>query len=241
LPDRLVLDFADHVVLEVRQADGGIVFDRSLPPDVESHLVLDHILPLWLARQGLLVLHGGMVAKDSGAVVLTGHSGVGKSTMTAFLGGQGWRPAGDDAVMVTSGPPPIVQATYPTMRLTPNAVTELLDMPGHIGTYVAGKRRVPLSADAAHLGPAPLAVVVRLRPVDAGSPAVFDRVRGAAALDLLLTNTFHADLGRGQGLANVITRLAELAESVIVGELSVPRGKDGLAAAATALAGVRRS
>src|SRR4051812_19789178 len=52
LPDRIVIEFVDRVAVEVRDPDGSVVFDRLLEPDVEQPLLLDHVLPLVLARRG---------------------------------------------------------------------------------------------------------------------------------------------------------------------------------------------
>jgi hypothetical protein len=230
LPDRLVLEFVDITFVEVRHADGTVVFDRPLPPDVEDHLLLDHVLPLWLARRGEIVLHGGLLVRNGVAVVLTGHSGVGKSTLTAFLGDRGWRFGGDDAAVIRLGTQVTVEATYPTVRLLP-ASTALLGMPADAGVPVAGKRRIDPPIATLHKGPVALAAVARINPLEDSGEATLEPVRGAAALDLLLANTFHIDLGPGPHFICVLDGLARLAECVLVGELAVPRGRLGLSAA----------
>jgi hypothetical protein len=233
LPDRLVIDFVDDVQVEVRD-DGSIVFSRALPRDLEDHFLLDHVLPHILASRGDLVLHSGVLIRDGRGVVVTGHSGAGKSTLTAFLGQRNWAIGGDDAAVVDIGPPVTVQATYPTVRLLPEAA-ELLGLPPDVGVDVAGKRRLDLPADRTLHEPVALAAVVRLMPVSASERAEFTRIRGAAALDTLMTNAFHVDIGQGRLLGQVLGGLAQVAESVLVGDLSVPRGPQGLIAAEQAL------
>ncbi|MFP5373029.1 MAG: hypothetical protein ACLGI3_20120, partial [Actinomycetes bacterium] len=75
LPDRLVLEFVGHVLVEVLDADGSIVFDRELPRDVEEHVLLDQVLPVVLARRGAVVVHAGVLTRDDRAVLLIGRSG----------------------------------------------------------------------------------------------------------------------------------------------------------------------
>jgi hypothetical protein len=204
------------------------VFDRELPQDVEDHLVLDHVLPLWLARHGHVVLHGATLVKAARSLVLTGHSGVGKSTLTSFLGGRGWLVGGDDAAIVHKGSQVTVEATYPTVRL-PSTATSLLGLSADAGVPVAGKRRIDPPLDRIATEPAELALVARINPVEEDE-ARFEPVHGASALDLLLTNTFHVDLGSTAHLAGLMDGLIRLIDSAVVGELYVPRGPAALVA-----------
>lgn len=230
LPDRLVLEFVGDVIVEVREADGAIVFDRAVPADVEDHYVLDHVLPLWLARKGEVVIHGGVLTREGQGVVLTGHSGMGKSTLTAFLGQRHWNVGGDDAGILHPGSPVTVEPTYSTMRLT-TAATQLLGLPEDAGVLVAGKRRLRVFSKGSGTRRSPLVAIARLVPVPATEDCVFTRRRGAAGMNVLLTNTFHVDLGAGGPLAGMVESLADIAASVVVGDLTVPRGRNGLDAA----------
>lgn len=239
-PERLVAEFVGFARAEVRDADGAVVFSRVLAPDIEQHLLLDHLLPLVLARRAFTVLHGAVVHRGGRAVVLLGPTGAGKSTLTAYAWQHGWTVAGDDGAVLTLGHPPTVQATYPTIRLTP-AAARLLDIVPEPGADVAGKHRVTGAGPAAFCGDAvDLATVVVLRPVGEGKPAEMTRLRGAAAHVALFSATFHVDLGGGPQLRSVVDELATLVGVVPIHVLSVPRGRDGLAAALQALEESRR-
>ena len=231
LEDRLVIDFCEGVAVEVLDADGSVTFDRLLPPDLEQHLLLDHILPLVLARRGELVLHGGVLTRHDSAALLIGSSGAGKSTLTAFAARCEWSVGGDDGAVLRLGAHPTVEPTYSTIRLVPNTL-RLLDMAPDEGVEVASKRRLESAAGKPfRQDPALLTVVAQLEPVPAHHPASFTRVRGIEAHSTLMRSTFHAELGPGRLLRNVVAGLAEVAETVTVGRLSVPRGRAGLAAA----------
>ncbi|MGY1769908.1 hypothetical protein [Blastococcus sp. SYSU D00813] len=235
LPDRLVLEYLDVVTVQVED-DGTVFFDEDLPADVEEHLVYDHVLPLFLARRGAVVLHGAVLGSGGAAIVLSGPTGAGKSTLSAYVAQLGWTVGGDDGAVLSFAADVTVEPTYPTVRLTPDAV-QLLDLPVDVGRDVAGKRRTePGSIATTAWTPTRLAAVVHIQPTDGG--AGFTRLQGAEAHASLFAVTFHADLGPGGLLRNVVDRLAVLAETVTVGRLAVPRGARGLAAAERILATV---
>ena len=234
-PERLVAEFPGHALVEVRDRDGAVTVDRALAADLEEHLVLDHVLPLVLARRGELVLHGAVVSRGGRAAVLTGPTGSGKSTMTAWTGQNGWEVGGDDGAVIRCTDPLTVEPTYPTVRLLPDA-TALLRMPPDTGTEAAGKRRLDgFASRAFRTTPAELTLVAVVNAVGADQPSQLRRLGGVTAHAALFGNTFHASLGRGPLLTGVVDRLATVATAVPVVVLDVPRGRDGLAAAEAVL------
>ncbi len=234
LPDRLVIAFLQLVVVEVNDTDGDVVFDRELPADMEQHLLLDHVLPLVLARRGHVVLHGAVVSRGSRAAVLLGPTGAGKSTLTAYAWRQGWTVGGDDGAVVSLGTPVTVEPTYATVRLTLESI-DLLGITPEAGSEVVGKRRVQgYGAEAFQQGPVELALIAVLQPTSEAQ-AGFVRLRGVEAHAALFSSTFHLDLRARPFLRDTMNRLAEVAAAVVVGRLSVPRGAAGLARADQAL------
>ena len=230
LPDRLVIKYENVAIVEVHDGDGRVVFDRPLAPDMEQHLLLDHVLPLALARRGEVVLHGAVVSLGDRAAVLVGPTGAGKSTLTAFLWQQGWTVGGDDGAVLRLGPPATAEATYPTVRLTPEAA-DLLDIVPEEGSEVVGKRRLRgRGTEAFRQRAFPLSLVLVLDPVDGQQTAALTPLRGAQAHAALFSSTFHLDIGRRDLLDAVVDRLAHLTEVVTVGRITVPRGLAGLAA-----------
>lgn len=231
-PDRLVIDFVDIALTET--ADGVVTFDRELPSEMEQHLLLDHILPLVLARRGALVLHGAVIGHGDDSVVLVGATGAGKSTLTTFAWQKGWTVGGDDGAVITPGTPCTVEPTYPTIRLAPASV-DLLGIDPSLETSVIGKTRI----DRPHefrLQSTTLQVVAILEPVAEGASARFRPLEVIEAHARLFGATFHADLSRSRMLPGVIDGLAAVVENTVVGHLDVPRGLDGLEAAEAVLA-----
>src|SRR4030095_9116966 len=64
------------------------------------HLFLDQVLPLVLSHRGVTVLHASAFAGSRGAVALIGATGVGKSTLAASFGTNGWPVIADDALVL---------------------------------------------------------------------------------------------------------------------------------------------
>lgn len=236
LPDRLVLDFDGIAALEASD-DGTVTVDRPLTPEMEQHLLIDHILPLLLARRGALVVHGAVLELGGRAVVLIGASGTGKSTLSAHAWQQGWTLGGDDgAVLDVQEGAVSVTSTHSTLRLTPEAAA-LVGIPAEEGAAAVGKRRLrTMRSGLPHRhGPAALHLVAEVQPAPVGSVADFTPLTGVAAHAALFGCTFHADLARGQLLRSVVNSLGTVVEAVSVGRLSVPRGRAGLASAEAVL------
>lgn len=233
--DRLVVDFIDIALVEVDDKTGMVIFDRELDAETEQHLLLDHVLPLVLARRGELVLHGAVISRDGVGVILVGESGAGKSTMTAFAWQQGWTVGGDDGAVVSTTVPPMVEPTYASVRLTPFSA-DLLRLDAAATSAIVGKRRV--SGEGVmrfRQEPVELAVIAFVCPVSAAEPARFAKLDGVRAHAKLLGSTFHADLSVNFGLPAIMEGLAALTRSTTVGLLDVPRGLAGLHAADLAL------
>ena len=230
-PDRLVVEFVDLAIVEVARWSGAVVFDRQVAPDMEQHLLLDHVLPLVLAQRGALVVHGGLISRDEKGVVLMGASGVGKSTLTAFAWQRGWTVGGDDGVVMFATEPPMAEPTYTTVRLSP-ASADLLGIDRHAAPWVVGKVRIPANGGRPfRQDPVEVRLIASLEPAAAGEDARFVRLTGVDAHARLFGSTFHAELSRKQLLPAIVGDLASIVETATVGRLTVPRDLEGLSAA----------
>jgi hypothetical protein len=88
--------------------------------DLPYHLVALPLLPIlsWvLAERGLAVVHAAAVATASGAVLIGGRSGTGKSTasLACLDGGLGF--LGDDMCVIEPGTPPVVHSLFCSAKL----------------------------------------------------------------------------------------------------------------------------
>ena len=99
---------------------------NSLESDVRVFL-LGSCIGALLHQRGLLVIHAGAVNTDKGAVLFTGHSGCGKSTILGELMRRGYKMMVDDVCAVTLDPAglPLVLPGYPRTRLWLDAAKKL--------------------------------------------------------------------------------------------------------------------
>ena len=141
--------FADVTVSEDRidVARRGHASDATL-----RHLVLDQALPLALAARGALVVHASAVALRTGAIVLAGRAGAGKSTIAALLAREGFPVIADDGV-VLEGPLPALRvvASYPGLRLYDDSARVAgleLSRSELVAEYSRKRRVVPATAPA---------------------------------------------------------------------------------------------
>jgi hypothetical protein len=96
--------------------------------------VLGPALAMLMQQRNLLVLHATAVRVGEEAVLFTGFSGRGKSTMAAYLCARGHELVADDVVAVDlSGARPMVRAGVPQIRLLPQSL-------GIVGANAAGER-----------------------------------------------------------------------------------------------------
>jgi hypothetical protein len=225
---RFVIDIVGVAAIEVDDVTSIVTFDRLLDPEMEQHLLFDHVLPLVLARAGHVVLHGGVITSGDHGMVLVGPTGAGKSTLTAFAWQQGWTVGGDDGAVIHPTDPPSVEPTYATVRLTP-AAADLVGIDPTGCSPVVGKLRVEASGSRAfRSAPVHLRSIAVVVPVPEGASAGFEPLGAIDAHARLFGATFHADYSRTARLPTVMSSLARIVERVVVGLLSVPRGLEGL-------------
>ena len=82
--------------------DSGIIYEKKI--DVEQNLLNSYILGWGMAiigiMRGLLSIHCAALADENGAVLISGSSGSGKSTITTCLLNRGYRLVADDMALV---------------------------------------------------------------------------------------------------------------------------------------------
>ena len=207
--ERTVLRFAE-VLAEL--IDDRIRVDPQDCDDENylAHLILDHIVPRWLALHGDFVLHAGAVISPHGpAVALIGDHGQGKSSLTTALAQAGWRMLGDDACrLVRRDHEWHAHPSYPGTRLMSDSRRVLApDAASTPMTDGADKHRVvpavPLAGE-----PARLALVIELGD-DTPSPSMRTMSYSQATASLTRHSFFLAPQ-----LADVAPRAFTLASSL---------------------------
>jgi hypothetical protein len=77
---------------------GSVCVEATDVSDALSRLVLWCFYLAYGTEDFLGTFHAAAVGKEGGAILMPGGSGVGKSTLTAYLAARGWRYGGDDIV-----------------------------------------------------------------------------------------------------------------------------------------------
>jgi hypothetical protein len=84
------------------------------------HLLLDHVLPRLMVKEGDVVLHASVVVKDGCAIAFIGPSGAGKSTLATSLAQHGFSILSDDALPLLVEEQRLwTRSMYPGVRLYP--------------------------------------------------------------------------------------------------------------------------
>ncbi len=140
---RFTLSFDDR---EILIASFGDVAEMTI-----EHLLFDQIWPRIIAHDGRLVLHGAAVATSTGAIIIVGQSGTGKSTLAASLHQRGFALLGDDAIIISMiDGIAYCRAVYPSLRLYADSIDALFDerVAQSEMAHYSDKRNVHLTAAA---------------------------------------------------------------------------------------------
>ncbi len=154
-----------HELGSVARLDADTLHVGVTVPREEQWRVLRQLmfsaLSWFFERRGLLVLHGAMVARPDGAVLLVGPTGAGKSTASLAALARGWELHSDDLVVVGLGPGGPVCSGVPKRPSVDSALARHLgwrceDLPSD------ARGRLMLAADTLSVGDRPLVAVVGL-------------------------------------------------------------------------------
>ena len=157
---------------------------RPLLPLVQAIL---HPTP-WVA------LHGAAICRDGHAVLLAGRGKAGKTSLALAALRAGWTYAGDDFVLVRSGPLPCVAPLYRTARLRSDMVDRFGDML-HLRREIShddGETRHELAfpaGDSALLGGGRLAGIALIERNGAATPDRGEVSRALVVSTLATTTT----------------------------------------------------
>jgi HprK-related kinase A len=174
---------------------GDYIIPEAVPLPLSMGLLAAEMgmnLQIALGERHYLLLHAATVEKGGKALILTGESGSGKSTMSAVLMSQGWRLLGDEFALVD----PVTGMVHPFPRpiSLKNAGVEAL------GGLVKDSRFGPLLRDT------PKGDLQHLKP-DAASIAAMDEPARPALL--LFPAYGHDKATRPVGQGEVFVRLTQ--------------------------------
>jgi hypothetical protein len=179
---------------------------------------------------GSFVLHGAAVVVESGAVVVLGESGIGKSTLAAAFGAVRRPVLADDCVVVDLlHGKPIVQPSYASLRASSDTARFVLgrDMGGLPFTHYSEKRRYTDGLAFSH-DPYPLVGIVSLSwaPPGRGDAVEIRVLRGHESRAAVVRGAKSMPLGEKK--IETFEALIDLADIVPVVHVTAPFGFDRL-------------
>ena len=206
---------------------------RDLPDWVWQRFLVAQPLPLAALLHGLEPLHAAAVDLDGRAVLLSGTSGAGKSSVLLHLLARGARFLADDVSALEARDDAVV--VHPAPRLASVDTAALARLPGEGATRLArlgvleGEARLLVGPAAS--APSRVASIYVLRRTDAavGLAVAPPRLEPAK---VLLGATFNAYVDDPRRLARQLDVTARLARDAVVREVRVPPGAGAAAVAA---------
>lgn len=206
-----------------------------------EHLLIDQVLPRWLALRGDMVLHAALAGFGDAGAIFLGDSGAGKSTLTAYLHAAGHPVWSDDAVVLVDHAAGVhASATYPSIRLSPEAHAHVFGAGGPAPQPMAqysDKVRVPLGGSGRLDSCAVRAIYVLAPATHDDANCQIARLPPSEACILLLRQAFAMDLRDRVHMAALLAFHGRLAATVPVFTLSYPRRYEAMA---SVLARLRR-
>ena len=212
--DELWVDYAGHATAWCRPAAGEarISIDRSVDswPWIASRPLLTVTLLELLKRRGLFGVHAAAVARSGRAVLLSGSSGSGKSTVSLALLLAGWSFLGDDIVFLQGAEvlafPDEIDASEATIGFFPE-LGAAADWP-----MLTGYPKHQISAGRVRPGatvPAATPSVLLLPQLGGGTDHVLERVEPGEALIELVPNLLLTEGTAAQAQLSLLAALTE--------------------------------
>lgn len=199
----------------------------GLDDNTLEHLLVDQVLPRFLAHEGDLLLHACAVVIAGRTVLILGESGWGKSTLAALMRRAGHELLSDDCVHIRSrGDGFVALPTYPSLRLFADSLDQVF--PDAIGaTAVAGysgKRRLPMpSPEAAAIGSEIAALYLLDEPSDNYPDLEIRPMRPVSACLELMRHSFKLDIEDRLRTQRLFAACSDLARAVPAFSLDYPR------------------
>jgi hypothetical protein len=216
---RFLIRNGDDIVIDAEAGAGA--------NDIAAYL-LGSVFGVLCHQRGIVPIHGSAIDVDGeSCVAFVGDSGAGKSTLSAALAARGHQVISDDVCFLVAGDDLKVWPGIGRIRLWEDSLTALkLGASDAVREYDGwDKFVVPLAPPPQLDRPRHLARIYQLR--SSGSEPTIMRVRGAAAIDLIMRNVYRAEyadlMGRQQA---IFSRCAPLARHVPVFEFDRPIGFD---------------
>lgn len=210
------------------------------PMEAASEALVRRVLPRILPLRGALALHAAAVVSGTGATLLLGPSGGGKSTIAAALAARhGWRLFADDVAIVRSEPDVPADAAFAVwpaatgVCLRRDALAPLGVAPARCHALTAYADKVWYEPEpCVPADPQPLRALIFLQRSEAASIPVLEPVPGSEGLVLAACQLFRFNPSDREELTRGLEQVGHLAAAVPAFVLTYPPRHDALPAIA---------
>jgi hypothetical protein len=235
--DEYLLSFPERASFHIDPA--GVI--SCLPAQDVAHrlvrqLLLNQVLPCYLAHTGTLLLHASAVTLPNGkTLAFLGSSGRGKSTLASYCHQQGAQIIDDDAILLRCENQQIsITGGVPTIRLLPDSLTALGHNPDAFMPYVdysdKQQMRLPTGSTPGREARALDGLFLIAAP-EAVSAVAIEPVGGQVAMMAVLNGLFSLDPSDPETMIRSFSQVAALlsgAQGLQMQHLSYPRRHDYL-------------
>jgi len=205
--DEYLYVFPRHARYHVA-ADGVITClpQAGTRPQMLRHLLLNQIIPRYLATHGRLVLHASAVTLENGhSVAFLGNTGFGKSTLAASFYRHGADLIDDDTILLQPGDDGVTAiGGYAGIRLFPDSMHAVFDEAGEFSRYTPYSDKQQLLLQRELGGPQARPRVLdalfllddpgdERRKIEPGAPVCIEPVPGGTAMMAMIYCAFALD------------------------------------------------
>lgn len=212
-------------ILDTGQRIIHVVPHDELDAYTIEHLLVDQVLPRFLANENQLLLHACAVNIHGRTVLFLGKSGWGKSTLAALFHQNGFTLYSDDCVLLKPhGQDWQAIATYPSLRLYEDSIESLVTGNSTLSpvSEYSDKQRIALAIDQELAVPAVHAMYFLSDPETVVGDILIENMRPANTCIELIERSFRLDLGNRTQSRQLMTAAAALTQSVPAYRLSYP-------------------
>lgn len=212
-------------ILDTGQRIIHVVPHEELDDYTLEHLLVDQVLPRFLANENQLLLHACAVNVTGRTVLFLGKSGWGKSTLAALFHQSGFTLYSDDCVQLKSdGTNWQAVATYPSLRLYDDSIENIFIGNSSLSpvSEYSDKQRIALVIDHQQTVPPLHAMYFLSDPETVADQIQIQDMRPANTCIELIERSFRLDLGNRAQSRQLMTAAAALTQSVPAYRLSYP-------------------
>ncbi len=226
-PSGFLLRFPElcDFILDIAQRHISVLPHDVLDEYTIEHLLVDQVLPRFLAQEGHLLLHACAVNIGDRAILFLGRSGWGKSTLAALFHRAGYRLYSDDCVLLQHQASQWQSLpTYPSLRLYEDSIENILGQDSSLSwvSEYSDKQRIALVNEPEHEMPNLHAMYFLSDPEHAANDIEITPMRPGNTCIELIERSFRLDIGDPAQSRQLMMSTAALTQCVPAYRLSYP-------------------